>query len=213
VRDRGKEIVVTSKNAFVPAGLLVGMLFLGTVATAGYTADVDTSLLSLFALQQGPSPEWQIKAAQFVSWTGGGTQRYIIVAVLAVVLGWWRGWRTGAALALSSLLSSFASDIMKAAFARPRPSLVPHLDSVNNLSFPSGHATSAMAVYLFVALVVPPEQRARWMIPMMILAIATGISRMMLGVHFPSDVIGGWMLGAAFALVAVTVLRRLEGGR
>jgi undecaprenyl-diphosphatase len=206
-------VIVKSKNAYIPASLLVGMLFLGTIATVGYLAGVDTQLLALFALHQGQSPEWLINTAQFVSWTGGGAQRYIMVAVFGLLLGRWRGWKTGAALIVASLLSSFASDLMKAAFARPRPSLVPHLDAVNNLSFPSGHATSAMVVYLFLALVVPPEQRARWMIPMMILAVATGVSRMMLGVHYPSDVIGGWMLGGAFALAAVAILRRVEGVR
>jgi undecaprenyl-diphosphatase len=200
-------------SATVPAALLVAMLFLGTVATAGYTAAADTQLLALFALQRGQNPEWLINTAQFVSWTGGGAQRYIMVAVFGLLLGRWRGWKTGAGLVVASLLSSLASDVMKAAFARPRPSLVPHLDAVNNLSYPSGHATNAMVVYLFVALAVPPEQRARWMIPMMILAVATGVARMMLGVHYPSDVIGGWMLGAAFALVAVLVLRRIEGVR
>ncbi len=191
--------------------LLVVLLLLGTLATAGYGHPLDTEILSLFALRQGSSPDWLIKLASFISWTGGGAQRYVIVALLAILLGWRRGWQTGAALAVVSLLSSFASDLMKAAFARPRPSLVPHLDQVNNLSYPSGHATNAMVVYLFVALVVPTDQRARWMAPLLILAIATGVSRMMLGVHYPSDVIGGWMLGGAFAIAAAHLVNRKQG--
>ncbi len=191
--------------------LLIGMITIGTFATAGYGHALDAQILSFFALQKGSSPDWLIKLAQFISWTGGGTHRYIMVAMFAVLLGRWRGWKLGAALVAAALFSSFASDLMKAAFGRPRPSLVPHLDTVNNLSFPSGHATNAMMVYLFVALVVPKEQRLVWMIPMMILALATGLSRIMLGVHYPSDVIGGWMLGGAFAIGAVEFINRKQG--
>ncbi len=191
--------------------LLVGMVFLGTLAAAGYTSALDVDILSFFALQQGSNPDWLIKAAQMVSWTGGGVQRYIMVACFGLALGFWRGRIAGWGLVIASLLSSFASDIMKAAFARPRPSLVPHLDGVNNFSYPSGHATNAMMVYLFIALVVPAKQRVRWMIPMMTLAIATGMSRMMLGVHYPSDVIGGWMLGAAFAMGMAQIIKNKQG--
>jgi undecaprenyl-diphosphatase len=201
---------VRSVRYGIPA-IIFSVLLLGTLATAGYAAALDIPLLGALALQQGHSADWLIKTARFVSWTGGGVQRYIIVALFGLVLGYWRGWKTGAMLVGASLLSSFASDLLKAAFARPRPSLVPHLDAVNNLSYPSGHATNAMVVYLFIALIVPPEQRARWMIPMMLLVLATGVSRMMLGVHYPTDVIGGWMLGAAFAIGSAQLINRKQG--
>jgi undecaprenyl-diphosphatase len=197
-------------NRYGLPALLFAVLLLGTLASTGTTAAFDIPLLGAFALQQGQSPDWLIKTAQFVSWTGGGLQRYIMVALFGLLLGWWRGWRVGAGLVIAALLSSFASDLMKAAFARPRPSLVPHLDIVNNLSYPSGHATNAMVVYLFIALIVPQEQRRRWMIPMMILVLATGLSRMMLGVHYPSDVLGGWILGAGFAIGAAQIVNKKQ---
>jgi undecaprenyl-diphosphatase len=190
--------------------LIVAVLFLGTFATAGYTQAVDLPLLNALALNTGHSPDWLIQTAQFVSWTGGGAPRYALFALFALAFGRWKGWRVGAGLALASLLSSLVSDMLKLAFARPRPSLLPHLDAVNNLSYPSGHATSAMAVYLFMALMVPAEHRARWMIPMLLLVLATGLSRMMLGVHYPSDVIGGWMLGAAFAMGAAQIVNNKQ---
>jgi undecaprenyl-diphosphatase len=198
-------------NGYVLPALIVAVLLLGTLATAGYTAAIDLPVLRTLALKTGQSPDWLIATAQFVSWTGGGAQRYIMVALFAVALGWWHKWRAGAGLIAASLLSSFASDVLKAAFARPRPALMPHLDAVNNLSYPSGHATNAMAVYLFMALMVPTEHRARWMIPMMLLVLATGLSRMMLGVHYPSDIIGGWMLGAAFAMAAAQIVNAKQG--
>jgi undecaprenyl-diphosphatase len=189
-------------NKTLFAGLLLFVVLLGFVATGGYTRAVDYPVLAAFALQKGQSPDWLIQAAQWLSWTGGGVQRYILVGLLGLLFGWWRGWHVGLGLIGASLFSSILSDLFKIGFDRPRPSLVPHLDAVNNLSYTSGHSTSAMVVYLYIALVAPREQRLYWMIPMLLLAILTGVTRMMLGVHYPTDLIGGWTLGAAFAIAA-----------
>jgi undecaprenyl-diphosphatase len=186
--------------------LIFAVLLLGVIATAGYTKAIDLPILSAFMLQKGQSPDWLIQATQWLSWTGGGLQRYILVGLLGLLFGYWRGWHVGLGLIGASLFSSILSDLLKIAFDRPRPSLVPHLDAVNNLSYPSGHSTSAFAVYLYIALIAPREQRMLWMIPMMLLAMGTGVSRMMLGVHYPSDVIGGWMLGGAFAIAAAQII-------
>ena len=106
------------------------------------------------------------------------------------------------ALAVASLLSSQASNLLKYAYMRPRPDDLSHLDLVDSPSFPSGHATSAAAVYLLLIWLLPVEWR-KYSAPLLVaLTLATGISRIQLGVHFPTDVIAGWMLGAAFALLA-----------
>lgn len=200
-------------NARVFVGLLALVILLGFTATAGYTASSDLAILPAFALQDGQSPAWLISATQWLSWTGGGLQRYIFVGLLGLLVGFWRTWRVGAGLVLASLFSSVLSDIFKVYFDRPRPTLVPHLDAVNNLSYTSGHSTSAMAVYLFLALVAPPHQRLLWMVPMLLLAIATGVSRMMLGVHYPTDLVGGWMLGGAFAIAAAQIVNNSSNRR
>ena len=145
-----------------------------------------------------------------VSWSGGGPQRYMIVAALALLLGLWHHWRSGVVLALVAPLSNAVSNFLKEAFARPRPDIVPHLDPVyNSLSYPSGHATNAALVYLLFALLVPTQRRGAWIATAAVLAFLTGVSRIMLGVHWPSDVIGGWMLGSGFALLGVALARRL----
>ncbi|MEQ1687266.1 MAG: phosphatase PAP2 family protein [Sphingopyxis sp.] len=119
--------------------------------------------------------------------------------------------RSGAVLVATSLSSFMTSEVLKTAFARPRPDIVPHLDAVHSLSFPSGHATSAAVVYMLFAMLVPTQRRALWLCAAATMTIATGWSRVALGVHWPSDVIGGWLLGGAFALIGYAAAQYFEG--
>lgn len=195
---------------WVVAGLLlIGVGLLGSAIAAGWTRSFDLALARLLSLQRGQSPDWLIAGASEISWVGGGPQRTAIVVMIALTLWRWRGLAVGAAMALTSLGSNLASEWLKHGYARPRPQLVPHLDDIGaSLSYPSGHATSAAVVYLLLALVLPPERRRLWLWLAAGLALLTGLSRIMLGVHYPSDVAGGWMLGAAFALIGAALLER-----
>jgi undecaprenyl-diphosphatase len=93
---------------------------------------------------------------------------------------------------------------------------VPHLTNVDSLSFPSGHAMISAATYMTVGALLAHMQpsrlaRAYLMTVFITLAILIGISRIYLGVHWPSDVLAGWLLGAAWALLFWIVARRAEG--
>lgn len=188
--------------------LVAAMLLLGIAMEHGVLHGIDHAISSTFSLRVGDAsvPFWY-----GVSWSGGGTQRYIAVILLSLGLGIWLHWRAGLALALTSLVSNLTSEALKEAFGRPRPGLVPHLDPTTSLSFPSGHATSAMLVYIMVALLVPTQRRGLWLAGALVLAFLTGWSRIMLGVHWFSDVLAGWMLGLAFALAGTWLVRRSEG--
>jgi len=94
---------------------------------------------------------------------------------------------------------------LKLGFARPRPDLVSHLVAVNSYSFPSGHATMATVTYLTLGVLLARiQERLRMKLYLLCVAILfaflVGISRIYLGVHWPSDVIAGWCLGSAWAL-------------
>ena len=116
------------------------------------------------------------------------------------------------ALAGASLLSNLASTLLKLAFGRARPDIIDHLDHVSNASYPSGHATSAAVVYLLLPGLAPPRWRAAaWALAGAMIVI-NGFSRIMLGVHWGSDIIGGTMLGTAFALFGIVFAQRPAAG-
>ncbi|MWD26990.1 phosphatase PAP2 family protein [Aquicoccus sp. SCR17] len=119
-----------------------------------------------------------------------------------------------AAVAGGQLLSHLA----KFGFSRPRPDLVPHGVEVVTLSFPSGHSMMATTTYLTLAVMFARVESSRalriyYLALAVLLAIAVGVSRVYLGVHWPSDVLGGWTLGGAWALgcYLVAVLLGREG--
>lgn len=196
------------------AALLLAVALLGWAAGHGLTRDLDLRIAASLSLQRGRSPDWLIAATQEISWLGGGPQRTVIVVLIALALWRWCGAAAGSAMALASLTSNWASTWLKLDFARPRPQLVPHLEDVGtSLSYPSGHATSAAVVYLLLALVLPRRHRPWWLGLAALLTMLTGLSRIMLGVHYASDVVGGWMLGSAFALIGFGLVRRQQAIR
>ena len=124
---------------------------------------------------------------------------------------WWRGHkRLPVALLLIILVGRGISEIQKYTIARVRPDLEPHLVVVQTSSFPSGHATSSMIFCLTLALVL--TNGPRWHRPAAIgailLSLMIGTSRVMLGVHWPSDVVGGWAFGLLWVLLTLRLAER-----
>jgi undecaprenyl-diphosphatase len=104
---------------------------------------------------------------------------------------------------------------LKQLFERPRPSIVPHLSIVHTSSFPSGHSMLSAAVYLtlgtLLARLVPQRGLKLYFIAIAFLLTAlVGISRVYMGVHYPTDVLAGWTAGLAWALLCWTVARVLQ---
>jgi undecaprenyl-diphosphatase len=106
------------------------------------------------------------------------------------------------------------SEIQKYWIARARPDLEPHLVVVKTSSFPSGHATSSMIFYTVIALTL--TAKSRWHRPAVagaiLLSLLIGLSRVMLGVHWPSDVIGGWSFGLMWVLLTLRLAERAVKG-
>jgi undecaprenyl-diphosphatase len=107
------------------------------------------------------------------------------------------------------------STLTKLGFGRPRPDLVPHATEVYTASFPSGHAMMAAVTYLTLgALVARVQPRRRLKLYLIGLAatltVMVGVSRVYLGVHWPTDVLAGWALGAAWALACWAIALWLQ---
>jgi len=192
----------------VAAGLLLAVILLGLAVGAGWTDAADWRISHALSLRIDESDLAFISFMQGVSWIGGGTPRWIIVILLCALVWHWCGPRCAAALGCVSLLSNLASSLLKLGFGRARPDLIDHLDHQTSFSYPSGHATSAAAVYLLLASLAPPRWRALAWTLAFAMIILNGFSRIMLGVHWASDIVGGTMLGVAFALLGTWAVAR-----
>jgi undecaprenyl-diphosphatase len=145
-----------------------------------------------------------------VSWLGNGLVLGGIAIATAFYLFFTR--RIRAALLLITVFTGrLLVELQKMIAGRDRPGLDDHLEAVSSMSFPSAHAANSMITFLAIALLLPIAQRYRALSIAVALALtlAVGWSRIALGVHWPSDVIGGW----AFGLLWVAVCIRLASAR
>ncbi|HEV2600006.1 phosphatase PAP2 family protein [Sphingopyxis sp.] len=202
-------MTITQNRPILIAGLLIfATVLLGLAVGAGWTDAVDWRVSHALSLRVDQNDPMLIAFMQGASWIGGGTPRWIIVILLCALVWHWCGPRCAVALGGASLLSNLASSLLKFGFGRARPDLIDHLDHQTSFSYPSGHATSAAVVYLLLAWLAPPRwRRAAWSLAG-VMIVLNGFSRIMLGVHWASDILGGTMLGAAFALLGICWVRR-----
>jgi undecaprenyl-diphosphatase len=162
------------------------------------------------ALYAGGSPA-MVAVARFLTFFG---EPAVLITAGALVLLWlWRIGRArlGLALAAVALTGRALSELQKYWLAHPRPTLETHLVLVKTSSFPSGHAASSMIFYLTMAFAL--AARTRWhrvaIVSAILLSLLIGASRVMLGVHWPSDVIGGWAFGLLWVLLTIRLSERL----
>ena len=109
-----------------------------------------------------------------------------------------------------TLVGRLLIDLQKLGIGRLRPQSEIHRVAVGDLSFPSGHAGNSMIVFLSLALLVAPRQFRKLAVAAAFVGTAAvGITRPMLGVHWPSDVLGGWAFGAAWVLLMLGLAEQL----
>lgn len=180
---------------------------------------LDRAILLLFRNPADVSdpigPIWLESAVRDVT-ALGGTVVITIVTLGAAGFLLLSGKRGAALFVLVSIVgATLLSFSIKAGIERPRPDLFPHGAPVYTASFPSGHATGAAATYLTLgALLARFQAHRRLKIYLLslavILTLLIGLSRLYLGVHWPSDVLAGWTLGACWALLCWLVARQLQ---
>ena len=200
--------------------VLLLLFFLADRVVQGSTFAFDRRLLLALRGTDG-APVASAKVTSMVrdvTALGSTTVLTMVVAFVALLLASTGRWRTGALVAAACASGSWANMLFKHAIARTRPDLVPHLMAETSNSFPSGHAPNSAIVYLTLAtlawpLLRQPAARGFAMAAAASLVVAIGVSRVYLGVHWPSDVLAGWLFGALWAIGWWRIELRVLGRR
>jgi undecaprenyl-diphosphatase len=176
---------------------------------AGETHAFDSAVMLAMRSGADPSdpigPDWFEQGVKDVTSLGSST---VLVLVSLAVIGFMAiyGTHSGTTLITASVGGGLLLvTVLKHFFARDRPDLVPHAVQVFSASFPSGHATLSAVTYLTLGALLARAQERRGpkayvLGTAILLTLMVGISRVYLGVHWPTDVLGGWCIGAAWAI-------------
>lgn len=190
------------------AGALWGFVELSELAMAAQPHELDARILLAFRTAGDAAdpigPPWVEEAMRDV--TALGSVALLVSIVTAAFMYLVLARRPGTALFLLGSVAGgqVLSSLLKATVDRPRPDLVSHLAQVQTLSFPSGHAMLSAITYLTLGALLARTTDSRTMkayiLGLAVLTtLAVGISRVYLGVHWPSDVLAGWCAGFAWA--------------
>ncbi len=183
---------------------------------------VDTRILLSLREPQQPSdplgPPWMEESWRDITALGSMPVLLLITALVVGYLFLERKRRTAVLVMISVGGGTLLAFGVKDLFRRPRPDLVEAGTRVMTSSFPSGHSMMSAVTLLSIAALLSSVQRRRRVKAYLFSAAVTlmvlvGISRVYLGVHWPSDVLAGWSLGAAWALLCVLVSRALPRGQ
>lgn len=168
---------------------------------------MDNSLWEFFVEYR---PGWLVDVAKFLSFVGDETVLLPFTLVVAIVM-LVRGRRTIAAVAPFAAMfsTSVVVALCKSVIGRERPPLAQRLVEVSSASLPSGHAAYAAALATVAWMACAGRPRATtWRVCAATVAVAAGTARMVLGVHWASDVLAGWIVGGVIGGGVVALLRR-----
>jgi len=211
-------------GALVVAALLGGFGLIADAVTDGDTLGLDNAVLMALRTPGDPAdpigPAWLGEAVRDITALGSFSVLGIIVVLVFAYLLLVGKHRTGWFMVFAVVGGTIISTVLKTLFDRPRPDLT-GVAEVFTASFPSGHATVSAVVFLTIGAMLaeasPERQLKRFFVGVAIaLTLLVGVSRIYLGVHYPTDVLAGWSLGAAWALLCTTAahfVRERAAGR
>lgn len=200
-------------------GFIWSFVLLADLVSDRTTQHLDERILLAMRREGNPKqavgPRWFQGGMRDITALGSPVVLVIVVLSSATWL-WVRKQRNAVALLLASTLGArLMNAFLKGLFGRPRPDVELHLMTASSASFPSGHAMDSAAIYLTIAALLaqevqPRSQRIYLVGLAAFMSFLIGVSRVYLGVHYPSDVLAGWCAGLAWALLCWTIARHLQ---
>lgn len=195
------------------------------IALAGEVMEGDTTKFDervVLAMRRADDPKtpigppWVAEMGRDATALGGFGWLIFFTVVVASYLHLDRKQHLAWFVVASAVSGYVVSSLLKLGFQRERPDIVPHLSYVyNSTSFPSGHSMNSAVIYLTLGVLVAAGMgRKRLKVYVVCVAIlvtlAVGVSRVFLGVHYPTDVLAGWMAGTIWAMLCWIVARKLQ---
>lgn len=190
------------------AALLGGFGLIADEVSEGETMTIDQAVLLALRTPGDPAdpigPAWVEEAARDITALGSFSVLFILTTVVVIHLFLIGRTRTAWFLTVSVIGGTLLSSGLKSLFDRPRPDLT-GVARVFTTSFPSGHATVSAVVYLTLGALLSEMAESRgqkilYLGSAVLLTVMVGLSRVYLGVHYPTDVLAGWSIGAGWAL-------------
>jgi undecaprenyl-diphosphatase len=218
LREKADMVVLAAALLLVLA-VLGFILVADEVRDLGKTQRFDDSVIKALRTPGDPAnpigPDWLEEMARDMTALGGVLILTLLTATIAGYL-WLTGRRRTMLFVLAATVGALViSLLLKGAFDRPRPELVPHLSKIATTSFPSGHSMLSAAVYLTLGVMLArTAQKKRMKLYFVAIALLltglVGISRVYMGVHYPTDVLAGWLAGLGWAILCWLVASWLE---
>jgi undecaprenyl-diphosphatase len=148
-----------------------------------------------------------VDAARRLQWIGDTGTATVAVVVTVVILLIARRWWLALTVAVIGAFAPLLTNVIKPIVDRPRPVWIEPFEVIDQPSFPSGHATGGIAVWMVCGIAIAsllrdPSLGALVALPFVLLGFAIGLSRLVLGVHWPSDVVAGWAVAVCVTCAA-----------
>lgn len=215
---RLKEMQILS-GMLVFIVLVWGFAIIAHLVFSGQSESFDTSVMMAMRVQgnisQPVGPEWLEGVARDFTALGGNAilaSFTLLVLIYALII---KKPHVALVIILSALGALLLSLLMKAGFNRPRPELISHGATVYTASFPSQHAMLSASIYLTLGTLLARLQKRRLLKVYVMLAaclftFVVGVSRVYLGVHWPTDVFAGWIAGILWAMICWFIAKKID---
>lgn len=220
--EAGKPVGQGSAPLVILAAGVLGFALLAGLVSANAARAFDHGVISWFRvpgdLSQPVLSQWLTHPMADITALGGYTALAMLTFGAALYYAVLKDYVMAGLVVAAIGSSGLLTHVLKQGIDRVRPDLVDHLTHSTHSSFPSGHALQATVAFLIIgALLASAQQNTRLRMLILtgaaLLTLLVGISRIYLGVHWPTDVLAGWCLGAAWAALWWLVLRRVIAAR